>query len=58
MSEAVALMRRNKVVCEADRLVGILTERDVMRRVIASLRLSDNGGLATLLASEDMWMVE
>jgi CBS domain-containing protein len=42
VADAVALMRREKVgcvlVCAEERLVGILTERDVMRRVIAADR--------------------
>jgi CBS domain-containing protein len=40
VAEAVALMRREQVgcllVCEAGRLVGIFTERDLMRRVLAA----------------------
>jgi CBS domain-containing protein len=40
VSEAVALMRHERIgcvlVCEAERIVGILTERDVLRRVIAA----------------------
>jgi len=40
VAEAIALMREQKVgcvvVCEDERLVGILTERDLMRRVIAA----------------------
>ncbi len=43
VAEAVALMREWKVgcvvVCEGERLVGILTERDVMKRVLAAGRL-------------------
>lgn len=39
VAEAVALMRREKtgclLVCEGSRLVGIFTERDLMRRVVA-----------------------
>jgi CBS domain-containing protein len=39
VAEAVALMQQERVgcvlVCEAERIVGILTERDVLRRVIA-----------------------
>ncbi len=39
VAEAVALMRREQVgcvlVCDRDQLVGILTERDLMRRVMA-----------------------
>jgi CBS domain-containing protein len=39
VAEAVALMRREKVgcvlVCEDERLVGIFTERDLKRRVVA-----------------------
>jgi CBS domain-containing protein len=39
VAEAVALMRREKVgcllVCADDRVVGILTERDLLRRVMA-----------------------
>jgi CBS domain-containing protein len=39
VADAVALMRREKVgcivVCHDGRLVGILTERDLMRRVLA-----------------------
>ena len=38
--EAVALMRRYRVgcllVCQGERLVGIFTERDLMRRVLAA----------------------
>jgi CBS domain-containing protein len=50
VSEAVNLMRRENVgcllVCEHDRLVGIFTERDLMRRVLAlgkplTLKLAD-----------------
>jgi CBS domain-containing protein len=40
VAEAVALMREEGVgcllVCEGERIVGILTERDIMRRVIAA----------------------
>jgi CBS domain-containing protein len=40
VAEAVALMRREKcgcvLVCEGDRLLGIFTERDLMRRVLAA----------------------
>lgn len=40
VAEAVALMRQERVgcilVCEDDRLVGIFTERDLMRRVLAA----------------------
>jgi CBS domain-containing protein len=40
VAEAVALMRREQVgcllVCEAERVVGIFTERDLMRRVLAA----------------------
>ena len=40
VAEAVALMREEGVgcvlVCEDERLVGILTERDLMRRVLAA----------------------
>jgi CBS domain-containing protein len=39
VAEAVTMMRRDKVgcilVCENDRVVGIFTERDLMRRVLA-----------------------
>jgi CBS domain-containing protein len=39
VAEAVALMRQERVgcvlVCEAERIIGILTERDILRRVIA-----------------------
>ncbi len=39
VAEAVALMRQDGVgcllVCEDDRIVGIFTERDLMRRVLA-----------------------
>ena len=39
VAEAVALMRRENVgcvlVCQAHRLLGIFTERDLMRRVLA-----------------------
>ncbi len=39
VDEAVDLMRRQRVgcvlVCDGDRLVGIFTERDLMRRVLA-----------------------
>ena len=39
VAEAVALMRRERVgcvlVCEEDKLLGIFTERDLMRRVLA-----------------------
>jgi CBS domain-containing protein len=39
VGEAVALMRRCRVgcvlVCEGERLLGIFTERDLMRRVLA-----------------------
>src|SRR5262245_58326034 len=39
VAEAVALMRKEHVgcvlVCDDDRLVGIFTERDLMRRVVA-----------------------
>ena len=39
-AEAVRLMRQEKVgcllVCEGEKLVGILTERDLMRRVLAA----------------------
>jgi CBS domain-containing protein len=39
VAEAVALMCRERVgcllVCEGDRIVGIFTERDLMRRVLA-----------------------
>jgi CBS domain-containing protein len=41
-ADAVAAMRRHRVgcllVCDGGKLVGILTERDLMRRVIASGR--------------------
>jgi CBS domain-containing protein len=40
VAEAVALMRREQVgcllVCEGERVVGIFTERDLMRRVLAA----------------------
>ena len=40
VAEAVALMRQERVgcllVCEGDRVVGIFTERDLMRRVLAA----------------------
>ena len=40
VAEAVRLMRHEKVgcllVCEGEKLVGILTERDLMRRVLAT----------------------
>jgi CBS domain-containing protein len=40
VADAVALMRQERVgcvlVCEGERLVGIFTERDLMRRVLAS----------------------
>jgi CBS domain-containing protein len=40
VAEAVALMRHHKVgcllVCEGPRLVGIFTERDLLRRVLAA----------------------
>ncbi len=40
VAEAVALMRRHRVgcllVCQGERLVGIFTERDLMRRVLAA----------------------
>jgi CBS domain-containing protein len=39
-ADAVALMRRERVgcvlVCQGDQLLGILTERDLMRRVLAN----------------------
>src|SRR5258708_19502273 len=39
VADAVELMRRDNVgcvlVCEADRLVGLFTERDLMTRVLA-----------------------
>jgi CBS domain-containing protein len=42
VAEVVELMRRDQVgsvlVCEGDRLVGIFTERDLMRRVLAEER--------------------
>jgi len=42
VAEAVALMRREKVgcllVCDGPRLVGIFTERDLMRRVLAAAK--------------------
>jgi CBS domain-containing protein len=42
VAEAVALMRHLRVgcllVCEADRLLGIFTERDLLRRVLAEHR--------------------
>jgi CBS domain-containing protein len=50
VAEAVALMRRDNsgclLVCAEDRLVGIFTERDLLRRVLAtgrplSTRLAD-----------------
>jgi CBS domain-containing protein len=40
VAEAVALMRQHRVgcllVCEGERLVGVFTERDLMRRVLAA----------------------
>src|SRR5437764_12516025 len=40
VAEAVVLMRREAtgclLVCEGDRIVGIFTERDLMRRVLAA----------------------
>jgi CBS domain-containing protein len=40
VADAVALMRREQtgclLVCDGDRLVGIFTERDLMRRVLAT----------------------
>jgi CBS domain-containing protein len=40
IAEAVAVMRQHEVgcllVCEGDRLVGVFTERDFMRRVLAA----------------------
>jgi CBS domain-containing protein len=40
VAEAIRLMREKKVgclvVCDGERLVGVLTERDVMRRVLAA----------------------
>jgi CBS domain-containing protein len=40
VGEAVALMRRERVgcvlVCQGDRVIGIFTERDLMRRVLAA----------------------
>src|SRR5205823_2928366 len=40
VADAVALMRREQVgcvlVCEGERLVGIFSERDLMRRVLAA----------------------
>ena len=42
VAEAVALMRQHRVgcllVCEGDTLVGIFTERDLLRRVLAASR--------------------
>jgi len=42
VAEAVALMRKHRVgcllVCEGERLVGIFTERDLLRRVLGSGR--------------------
>jgi CBS domain-containing protein len=42
VSEAAALMRQRRVgcllVCEGGRLVGVFTERDLMRRVLAAGR--------------------
>jgi CBS domain-containing protein len=39
VAEAVSLMRQHRVgcllVCEGDRLVGVFTERDLLRRVLA-----------------------
>lgn len=39
VAEAVAIMRQERVgcllVCEADKVVGIFTERDLLRRVLA-----------------------
>jgi CBS domain-containing protein len=40
VADAVALMRRERVgcllVCEDERLIGVFTERDLMRRVLAA----------------------
>jgi CBS domain-containing protein len=40
VAEAVALMRRHRVgcllVCQGEKLVGLFTERDLMRRVLAA----------------------
>ncbi len=40
VAEAVALMRRDNIgcllVCEGEKLVGIFTERDLLRRVLAA----------------------
>jgi CBS domain-containing protein len=40
VADAVALMRQHKVgcvmLCEGDRLVGVFTERDLLRRVLAA----------------------
>jgi CBS domain-containing protein len=40
VAQAIALMRQERVgcllVCEAERIVGIFTERDLMRRVLAA----------------------
>lgn len=42
VADAVALMRRERVgcvlVCQGDRLCGIFTERDLIRRVLAARR--------------------
>lgn len=42
VADAVALMRRERIgcvlICQADRLVGIFTERDLIRRVLADRR--------------------
>jgi len=52
VADAVTQMRQAKVgcvlVCEGERMVGILTERDVMRRVLAA------GKPLTLLVTECM----
>lgn len=49
VAQALALMRKEKVgcllVCEAEKLVGIFTERDLLRRVLA-----ENRSLETPLA--------
>jgi CBS domain-containing protein len=52
VAEAVRLMRQEKVgslvVCDGDRIVGIFTERDLLRRVLSA------GKPLTLLVSECM----
>ena len=54
LAEAVASMRERRVgcvlACEGDRLVGILTERDVLRKV-AGARLSLDSSVADFMTS-------